>query len=259
MAEHSTPDPSSDPLWKEFDDIEARRAVADEAAYRQIEAYNSIILNQIVGLEDQDIAYQGQIHDGELYPHMGGHKPKTSFMQQLYLQPDREEELIAQGESPSTIRMYHNPQVIRGKVPERTSKLVQDLLTGIEATKDVERSKPAETIWRGNIAGEPIEIIIHTQKLKEYDGLVSQPRVIDTLSVFAQRPEKETSTALAETATNALIEPDHSLVNEEVADKADESLDSSQDDTEATIQNENGRQKRWDKVRRRIFPKRRKF
>ena len=87
-------------------------------------------------------------------------------MSLLYLQPDRRQELMEQGEDPE----FGNPHSIRGSVPERTKKLLDDLISESEAIKDEARSTPELTVWRGNIGGGANRALMYNQEIQLHKG-----------------------------------------------------------------------------------------
>lgn len=180
-------DPPSLAMWAQFDATNADAQERQEEAYKQIEEYNRALLNQVAGLEDvefrliAEITKDGEENDLRDTPPVIKGRP---YMSILYLQPDRRQELMEQGEDPES----GNPYAIRGEVPERTTKLLDELIIGIEATKDEARSTAELTVWRGNIGGQPIELDFHTQDIKIHRG--SDIQTIPSLHVYAVNPDR---------------------------------------------------------------------
>lgn len=181
------PDPHSSAMWEQFDDINSQSQEKLEQGYQEIEEYNRILLNQIAGLEYSEFQLVGEIKtagqvDSTDSPSVIKGRP---FMSLLYLQPDRRQELMDQGEDPE----QGNPYSIKGTVPERTQKLLDDLIFGIEATKDETRSTPELTVWRGNIGGESVELDVYNQEIQLHTG--NDVQRMPSLHVYACRPDKE--------------------------------------------------------------------
>ena len=181
------PDPHSSAMWEQFDVIDTQSKEQLEEDYQEIEEYNRRLLNQIAGLEHSEFKIIGEINndsqiDTTSAPSIIKGRP---FMSLLYLQPDRRQELMEQGEDPE----FGNPHSIRGSVPERTKKLLDDLISGVEAIKDEARSTPELTVWRGNIGGEPIELDVYSQEIQLHKG--SEVQRVPSLHVYACRPDEE--------------------------------------------------------------------
>lgn len=243
MSEQAQPNPDGDNLWQQFDAVEAQKQEELEAAYQQVEGYNAQMLNQVAGIEDTVFQVNGVIKDGETSYHDG--QPEEirgkSFMSLLYLQPDRQEQLSAQGEHYDTIKNQGDPHVIRGEVPERSNKLLQNLLESIDAKELKHRSSPNLTVWRGSIAGEPIEIDIHNAKV-EIDNN-GKKELVDSLWAYVCRAD--------DGRADEPVDP-----VDIVSTESDTTIGINNSDEDKTTVEESGTLKN---LRRRIFPKRRKF
>lgn len=156
MPEFATPQEPQEPndeIWQQFNADTAERLEREEVAYQEVEDYNRHLLNQIVGLEDAHFtSLDGQAPDLTL-------KPSTS---RLFLRPDRQMELHNQGENSRN----GDPYVITGDIPPRSQKLLDDMLQGINAKVDESKSEPDKTVYRGEIGGQPLEVVIHRQVYK---------------------------------------------------------------------------------------------
>lgn len=182
-----------DALWQEFDGIEVQKTEEEESAYKEIEKYNRHIINQIVGLEKAEFNLVKPIpKEGEILPvddRPSEELKMQPFLSILYLRPDSRDELRSQGESPDVIESQGNPYTIRGKVPERTKQLLLDLLTGLEATRDDDRSDSNMEIWNGNVGVSPIELqFINNQYISYVSG---KEEIINSLTAYARRPSAD--------------------------------------------------------------------
>lgn len=206
MTEQQPQQPSPDDLWKEFRDVELDFSERLEGRYREIEGYNALILNQIAGIEDSVLSIEGRITDGVLDPLAGPEemrlKPQMSL---LYLQPDRREELYDQGESGDYVTLYADPHVIRGEVPSRTRQLIDDLFASTGATIDKDRSKPGLQVWKGDVAGQPIEFDVHKQPYRVIQG--DKEKLVPTLSIYVNRVNRATTNETQEQAGGLTSSP----------------------------------------------------
>jgi len=150
----------SDPTWGEFNAVVAEKTAQLEADYQEIVGFNEALINQTVRLEvskfwlrdpnsvDQDISADSK-------PDLTGY-PLSSF---LYLRPDRQKEIFDDTHDSGKAHDEGDPYVITGEVPERTKKLIDDLLKSVEAVLDEKRSTPTNEVWVGNVAGQTFNII----------------------------------------------------------------------------------------------------
>lgn len=156
----------SDNLWEDFDKAEALASQQMEERYQEIEGYNAEFINQIVGITDSVYRVDGVIESGERRSTGDtGEIRAKPFRSLMFVQPDRRQDLINQGETKDSAAHYGDPHVIRGEVPQRSQKLIDDLLSSCSAVLDKERSEPEMDVYRGNVAGQPIDFEIHKQVL----------------------------------------------------------------------------------------------
>lgn len=161
------PKPPVDPLWTEFDKTQEIIDQAQELAYQQVEEYNRRILNQIAGLEVVEFKLPGDPASNPLLSKTSiprEIKLNPSFAR-LYLRPDRIDELYEQGESSLDIELNGSPYVVNGELPDRTRQLIDDLLSGVEASIDTTKSTEMAKVYRGNVAGQPIGITLYRKNL----------------------------------------------------------------------------------------------
>lgn len=154
--------PPQDPLWGSFDQVDAEHAARLEEGYKQVEGYNAELLNQVASIADSNLKLVGSLSENPQAP------PDLSLVRQatLYLRPDRQGELSDQGERASVTYEDGFPYSIVGDIPPRSQKLIEDLLTSTEAVMNEPDSTPTEEIWSGNIAGEPIDLVLfHKTKI----------------------------------------------------------------------------------------------
>lgn len=158
-----------DPFWEDFEVSGQKREAQLEADYKTIEGYNRILLNQVAGLEDDVLVPEEMLNEGpeDFDPSIGLKIVTANAL--LFLRPDRRAEISQSGEQ-KRVLTDGDPHTITGVVPERTQKLIDDLLTGIEAHPNQERSTTSEEAWVGNIAGQPIEIVKHRGILTKGTG-----------------------------------------------------------------------------------------
>lgn len=148
------PEPG-DATWKDFDAAEQARQAEIELQYQVIEGFNRALLNQVAGIEDDHLDVVEASPKGESEEPQK-HLTLLSAMPSLYLKPALTPETI--GKDAARDPYIGDPYVIAGEIPPRSQQLIDDMLAGIEASLDEGASTPGEEIWRGNIAGVPIEI-----------------------------------------------------------------------------------------------------
>ena len=184
-AEDQTLD--DDPTWGDFDAAERSKADRLEEDYLEVEAFNRALLNQVAGLEYSELELEEVISKGSdsPVPHTLKLSPTNAL---LYLRPDRRKQLHDVGEKGSVVFDDGDPHVIVGRIPRRTQELIENLLAGIEAKVDNNRSTPDEEMWIGNIAGQPIEVVKYRSTLSRIvdDRTITEPM----LSMRAYRVEK---------------------------------------------------------------------
>lgn len=255
--------PPPDDVWREFDAGEAARAEQIEEQYRVIEGYNAHLLNQVAGIEDSVYTLEGRITDEGIDRSEGPRELRgKTHMAGLFLQPDRRKELHDQGETGEYAELYGSPYVIRGEVPERTQRLVDELFASTEAVMDQERSTPDWEIWVGNVAGAPVEFDVHKQTLRIIAG--QEERSEKTLSIYANRVRRDMPTEIGQTVTDALASTGVKVVDEDGTDITDASIDAAGDSARKSAQKalnsinrQQARRKKFEGLRRRIFPSRR--
>jgi hypothetical protein len=144
-------------VWAAFD--AAEQGVIQER-YRQIEQRNQQTLNLAAGLEDYSVPIVGGGVgvDGQVLEISGGDQV-SSF--ELQLRPDTRAELAGDGLSAHDAWAKGEGSVLVGDVPERTQRLMDDLLRGIEGQLDEARSTPETEMWAGNVAGQPVWVDRH--------------------------------------------------------------------------------------------------
>lgn len=264
MTEPQNPNPKDD-IWKEFDAAEAAKNERLEHDYQVIEGYNATMLNQIAGLEDTVFQLQGEITEDGLDPTSGPNELRgKSLMSLLYLRPDRQQELYEQGETGEYAENNGNPYIIRGEVPERTQKLIDDLFASTGATKDKERSTPTWEVWKGDVAGQPIEFDVHKKTLKLMRG--DREEVLPTLAIYANKGGRDLPAEIGQTVAGAAISSGMRVMDrgKDVTDAALDDLSESAQEAAAdalkSIKRKQGRRDFWQKVKRRvIFPERRSY
>jgi hypothetical protein len=224
-----------DDLWAEFQAVNDAKNERLEQRYKEIEDYNAIMLNQVAGIEDSVFEIKGRLTDEGIDPFGGPDEIRGKpFRSLLFLQPDIRQDLQAQGESGQNIVMYGDPHVIRGEISPRTQKLVEDLFASTNATKDDRRSKPTWEIWRGDVAGQPIEFDVHKDVLRQTKG--SEETVIPTLAIYVNR--RDAYAKLYDLGANHKV-------------GAEKGIDSNKRKPD--------RREFMDRLRGKIFPKRRKY
>lgn len=214
MAEEQ---PSSSDLWKELDELNEQEAVELEADYQKIEGYNRRLLNQLAGLESSTHVVEGRIDNDskiqeaeELSKELKG----RTISALLFLRPDYRDKLIEQGEPAEDVDLFADPYFIRGEVPERTDPLINDLISGLEAKEDTERSKPGLEVFIGNLAGEPIEIRI-TNNYFTRTTLNGEDKGFNSLSVRCYVPQSRLDEIMSNTKTTLTQEISQNLPSEE--------------------------------------------
>ena len=146
--------PPIDPTWDKFEAAEQARL---EERYQGVEEHNRFKLNMAAGLEDLTlpVTRSGEDLEGAQITVSGG-GAVTSV--ELLLRPDRRTEFQEAGESDTRAWANGEAAIVVGPVPERTQKLMDDLLAGVEAQPDTGRSTPTEEMWTGSVAGQPVWI-----------------------------------------------------------------------------------------------------
>ncbi len=262
MTEPNSPQ-SPDDLWQAFDDNEISRAEKLEEQYRVIEGYNALLLNQVAGIEDSVFVLEGKITDDGIDTSDGPSefRGKTQ-MAILFLQPDRTKELIAQGEPGEHAELYGNPYVIRGEVPERTQKLIDELFLSTEATLDEDISSPELEVWKGNVAGVPVEFDVHKQTYRIITG--NEEKLEKSLAIYVNRSRADLPTQIGQTVTEALAATGMKVIDEQGSDTTDVSIDDMGDSARKSAQTaldkigrQQARRKAFEGIRRKIFPSRR--
>lgn len=260
----STPPPED--LWQDFHKAEAASAEQLEEQYKVIEGYNSKMLNQVAGIEDAVFELQGRIGEDGIDPleGQGEIRGKSSFMSLLYLKPDTREYLVQQGEVPQVADLNGNPYVIRGEVPARTQKLIDDLFASTGAVKDNERSKPTWEVWKGDVAGQPIEFDVyrHVHKLIRGDHEEEVP----TLAIYVNKGGRDLPTQVGQTVKGTFASLGARVIDAQDEDRTDEAIDelgeSSRNAAEKalrSIDRSQARSKFFQNMRNKIFPKRKKY
>ncbi len=150
----------SDSTWADFDAVNKQEQEALEQAYQEVEGWNSVLLNQVAGIEDVNLTLVRKLSDSPDDEHMPGDKMSLKTTNALlYLRPDTRSKLYDQGEPDAVIHAQGDPYTVTGDVPPRTQKLIDDLLASTSATHDTEHSTAEDEIWRGDVAGQPIKIV----------------------------------------------------------------------------------------------------
>lgn len=162
QPEPSTPG-QEDPLWSQFDAVSAEKDDQLEKDYKQIAHYNNILLNRVAGLEDSVFTIPSE--DGQSTSELRGSSQDVL----LYLRPDRKKQLYEANEH-HRIHPEGDPYTITGPVPERTTKMLDEMLKGIEAKQDEEHSTPSQEVYMGNIGGQLIKVIFYHQTHTISDG-----------------------------------------------------------------------------------------
>lgn len=246
MTEHPPNVGPDDELWQQFYTNELRLQEQAEHAYKEIEGYNAIFLNQLAGLEESVFHVVGEFGSDD--DSRADLRPQEirgqSYMTLLYLRPDTRETLQEQGEDPDTIENLGNPHIIRGEVPARTKQLLENLIKSLGATIVQEKSTPEKTVWRGDVAGEPVELDVYNTQQRKYG--VDLDMKVDTLWVYACKPFGDEDDA--DSANN----PNSSKINPEDVDDEGVALKS-------TYVAKDSKNKNKPKQRKRFFLKRRKF
>lgn len=263
MTEPNAPQPPDD-LWSKFHANEISRAEKLEEQYKVIEGYNAHLLNQVAGIEDSVFMLEGRITDNGIDTSDGPSEFRgKTHMAALFLQPDRREELVAQGEPGERVEHYGDPYVIRGEVPERTQRLIDELFASTEAVLDEGKSTPEWEVWKGNVAGAPIEFDVHKQTLRIITG--KEEKTEKTLAIYANRSRADLSTEIGQTVTEALTSTGMKVVDENGKDVTDASIDAMADSARESAQKaldsisrQQARRKKFEGLRRRIYPSRRR-
>ena len=210
--------PSSSDLWKELDALNEQEVIELEADYQKIEGYNRRLLNQLAGLESSTYVVEGRIDDDskiqdseELPKELKGRTVSAL----LFLRPDCRDKLIEQGEPAKDVDMFADPHIIRGVVPERTKQLINDLISGLEAKEDTERSKPGLEVFMGNLAGEPIEVHIINNYFTR-TTLNGDDKGFNSLSVRCYVPHSRLDEIMSKTKTTLTQETSRNLPKEEL-------------------------------------------
>ncbi len=177
----------SSQLWQSIEAHEERATIELDADYVLVEEYNAALLRQVAGLERPNLTYLGLANGEETEnspPILG---PPTYA--RLYMRPDREAELIEQGEAPLLAFREGSPYTIEGDIPKKTQEALGRMLGSIEAEYDETASTPTTHIWHGNVAGQPIIIqqISHT-KLVTVDNHEKRTTVTSMTAVREAAP-----------------------------------------------------------------------
>lgn len=195
--------PSSSDLWKELDTLNEQEAIELEADYQKIEGYNRRLLNQLAGLVPSTYVIEGKVDDDSSNLEAEESPKKLegrTISALLFLRPDYRDKLIDQGEPMADVAMFADPHTIRGEVPERTKQLINDLLSGLEAEKDTELSKPNIEVFMGNLANEPIEVhIINNHYIRT--TLDGDDKGFDSLTVRCYVPQSRLDEIMGKTKT----------------------------------------------------------
>lgn len=186
--------PAPDPLWDELRGIEEKNKQSVDEAYKTVEGYNAHLLNQVAGITDAEFVLVKKL-SGDADDSEPGEKlvlPQKSAL--LYLRPDTRAQLHESGESVELAHDGGDPHTITGEIPERTKKLIADLLANTSAEQDEEHSTLDQEIWYGDVAGQRIKFVMYHGVMVS-NGLDLQGRETKkdkpTLSVRVYRQESE--------------------------------------------------------------------
>lgn len=197
MAEQQSHEPPDD-VWRSFRAAEGVQETERlEGWYRTIEGQNARSLHQVVGLEDLTFTDQEPVGTPD-YPDDDTKENKLRVhLNPVLLQPDRRQEYIDYGVAPETAHLFGDPYVIRGEVPPRTQKLIEDLFASTNAKKDDKASTLELEVWRGDVAGEPVEFDVYRfiDQINIEGGSINVPtlsiRVVGVPSDTTKRVEQE--------------------------------------------------------------------
>lgn len=161
---HEQQSGNPDEVWQQFSQAEAQAAENLVEAYALIEGYNAKLLNQVSGLEDPDLTLVEPLTPGaEEAPKLG---PPT--MVKLFMRPDIQDALHEQHESSGVLYEKGDPYVVVGEVPAETKAMMARMLSAANADLDAAHSTQGLTIWRGDIAGQPIRFEMSTRTMTSY-------------------------------------------------------------------------------------------
>ena len=166
---HDTPH-SADPTWANFDQVMGEVADKLEEDYRRVEGFNATILNRVTGLSPLGFRTEDTPAEGVDSLPSGDRFDAFVDNYKLFLKPDYTQKFTNEGESPVDALIHGDPFSVYGEMPPRTQALIDDLLSSTSSALDEQRSTPGQEIWRGNVAGQPIEFVVSRQSYPSFDN-----------------------------------------------------------------------------------------